>query len=330
VGAVRQGTLVRGRYRLLGLLGRGGMGEVWRGEDEALGRKVAIKCLRAGLDHHDPKVSELQRERFRREARVAAGLQHPGITVVHDFGEAEDGTPFLVMELVDGTDLDTVLDGLPGRRMPVAEAVRTGRQIASALAYTHARDVIHRDLKPPNLLRTADGGIKICDFGIARLAGTVGVTSRLGQSGSPVGTPKYMSPEQIDDGDVDASTDLYSFGCVLYELLTGAPPFAVGDPLVIMMNHAHTPPRPPSEVRPEIPAEVERLVLDLLAKRPEDRPPDAMSVLRRLNLAASPQRPAVPALPQWAARIGPVPVSLLRVLPEAPGVTALTCRWVRR
>ncbi|QMU76537.1 serine/threonine protein kinase [Streptacidiphilus sp. PB12-B1b] len=328
---MEQGTLVQGRYRLIGLLGRGGMGEVWRAEDEALGRQVAVKCLRAGLVQHDPGQAELQRERFRREARVAAGLQHPGVTVVHDFGDA-DGAPYLVMELLDGMDLGQVLDGLPGRRMPVSTAVDTARQIASALAYTHARDVIHRDLKPANLIRTTDGSIKICDFGIARLrgGGVGGPTSRLGGGASPVGSPPYMSPEQINSDDLDARSDLYSFGCVLYELLVGAPPFAVGDPLVIMLDHRDTPPRPPRELRPGIPEALERIVLALLAKDPEDRPADAMAVLRSLNAVAAPQPTQAGALPPWARAMGPVPVTLVRVTPEVRGVAELTRRWPRQ
>jgi len=325
---VEQGTLVQGRYRLLGLLGRGGMGEVWRAEDEALGRQVAVKCLRAGALQHDPGQARLQLERFRREARVAAGLQHPGITVVHDFGDA-GGAPYLVMELLDGRDLGQVLDDLPGRRMSLAEAVDTARQIASALAYTHARDVIHRDLKPANLIRTSDGGIKICDFGIARLRGAGGPTSRFANAGSPVGTPRYMSPEQINEDDLDARSDLYSFGCVLYELLVGAPPFTVGDPLVIMLDHRDTPPRPPRGLRPSIPEELERIVLSLLAKHPEDRPADAMAVLRALNAVAHPQRPRALPLPPWAREMGPVPVTLVRVTPEGRGVAELTRRWPR-
>ena len=324
---MEQGTLVQGRYRLLGLLGRGGMGEVWRAEDEALGRQVAVKCLRAGLVLHDPGQAELQRERFRREARVAAGLQHPGVTVVHDFGDA-GGAPYLVMELLDGRDLGQVLDGLPERRMAVAEAVDTARQIASALAYTHARDVIHRDLKPANLIRTSDGSIKICDFGIARMrGGGIGPTSRLGGGASPVGTPPYMSPEQINADDLDARSDLYSFGCVLHELLVGAPPFTVGDPLVIMLDHRDTPPRPPRELRPAIPEALERIVLALLAKDPEDRPADAMAVLRSLNALAAAPHPQAEALPPWARDMGPVPVTLVRVTPEARAVTELTRRW---
>ena len=329
-----EGTLIQGRYRLLGLIGRGGMGEVWRAEDEALGRAVAVKCLRAEAPHRNPRQAELMQERFRREARLAAGLQHSGITVVHDFGQAE-GAPYLVMELLDGSDLGAVLDAAPDRRLSLAEAISTARQIASALAYTHARDVIHRDLKPGNLIRTADGIVKICDFGIARLGGDTGLTSRLGGGAFPVGSPCYMSPEQIGGVDVDHRSDLYSFGCVLYELLVGAPPFAVGDPLVILLDHRDTAPRPPRELRPEIPRLLEDIVLDLLAKAPEDRPADAGAVLRRLDELNPAGRTGTIAqlrmpLPGWAVEMGPIPVSLVRVARETAAVAELTRHWIDR
>jgi serine/threonine-protein kinase len=332
---VDEGTLIQGRYRLLRLLGRGGMGEVWRAEDEALGRPVAVKCLRAAAPHRNPRQAELAQERFRREARLAAGLQHSGVTVVHDFGQSE-GVPYLVMELLDGSDLGALLDRAPDRRLPLAEVVSTARQISSALAYTHARDVIHRDLKPGNLIRTGDGSVKICDFGIARLGGDTGLTSRLGGGAFPVGTPYYMSPEQIAGTDVDHRSDLYSFGCVVYELLVGEPPFAVGDPLVILLDHRDTPPRPPTELRPEIPAGLERIVLDLLAKDPDDRPADAGEVLRRLDELNAPAPEPLRAgtltqfsvpLPDWAREMGPIPVSLVRVVREAPAVAELTRAW---
>jgi serine/threonine-protein kinase len=276
-------------------------------------------------------------ERFRREARLAAGLQHSGITVVHDFGQAE-GAPYLVMELLEGSDLGAVLEAAPDRRLSLADALSTARQIASALAYTHGRDVVHRDLKPGNLIRTTDGTVKICDFGIARLGGDIGLTSRLGGGAVPVGTPYYMSPEQIDGTDVDHRSDLYSFGCVLYELLVGAPPFSVGDPLVILLDHRDTPPRPPRELRPEIPRLLEGIVLDLLAKDPDDRPADAREVLRRLDELRSPDdwaagRTGTAAqggrtLPAWALEMGPIPVSLVRVVRESAAVAELTRSWV--
>ncbi|WP_240508287.1 serine/threonine-protein kinase, partial [Streptomyces ossamyceticus] len=161
-------TLVQGRYRLLDLIGRGGMGEVWRARDESLDRQVAVKCLKPVNTRQDQSVTGVLRERFRREARVAAGLQHRGVTVVHDFGES-DGALFLVMELLKGRNLSQLLEDNRHHPLPVAEVVEVAGQVASALAYTHRRGIVHRDLKPANIMRLTDGTVKICDFGIARL-----------------------------------------------------------------------------------------------------------------------------------------------------------------
>lgn len=337
------GTLIQGRYLLRGLLGRGGMGEVWRATDTALERDVAVKCVRPAVSRRDAATAELLEERFRREAKVAARLQHPGITVVHDFGE-DRGVLYLVMELLAGANLGTVLDGLPGRRMDVADAVSAGGQIASALAYTHAKDVVHRDLKPANVVRLPDGTVKICDFGIARLGGEMGLTRRATAAG-PLGSPHYMSPEQIAGEDVDHRSDLYSFGCVLYELLTGAPPFDLGDPWAIMLHHRDSPPEPLRAARPEVPDGLERLVLDLLAKSPDDRPQDADEAEARLagcGYAGPPAatRPRValtrasrgaepPALPAWAGVLAPAPLTngalATAAGPETP--PELLVRW---
>ncbi|MEY9845926.1 serine/threonine-protein kinase [Streptacidiphilus sp. MAP5-3] len=324
-----ENTLVQGRYRLLRRIGRGGMGEVWKAEDEFLGRQVAVKCLMPETAGRRGGASdELVKERFRREARLAAQLQHPGITVVHDSGEWS-GILFLVMELLHGEDLGALLNAARGRRLRPVEAIGIGRQIATALAYTHERGVIHRDLKPANLIRTVDGTVKICDFGIARLGTDLGFTARMGGSSFAIGTPFYMSPEQIEGTAVDERSDLYSFGCLLYELLLGHPPFHTGDPLVILLDHRDSPVPPPRAERPEIPDALERLVLDLLAKDPADRPADAHAVLARLDAAAEAAPGARGALPDWARGIGPVPVSLVRVVPEPPAVAALTRRWRR-
>ncbi|MFF2523318.1 serine/threonine-protein kinase [Streptomyces liangshanensis] len=285
--------LIQGRYRLLELIGRGGMGEVWRALDESLGRRVAVKCLKpVGLPQGDA-AGRVMRERFRREARVAAALQHRGVTVVHDFGE-HDGVLYLVMELLEGRDLGQLLEDNKRAPLPVAEVVDIAEQVADALAYTHEQGIIHRDLKPANIMRLTDGTVKICDFGIARLGRDLEQSSQLTGLGVAMGTPHYMSPEQIGAGAIDHRSDLYSLGCVLYEIATGAPPFDLEDAWSVLVGHRDTVPEPPRTHRPELPVFFERIVLDLLAKTPGERPADAGDLRRRLGAG---QRPALAYAP---------------------------------
>ncbi|BBB01747.1 putative serine/threonine protein kinase [Actinacidiphila reveromycinica] len=294
--------LIQGRYRLHELIGRGGMGEVWRALDESLGRRVAVKCLKPMGHSGDAGFTRVLQERFRREARVAAALQHRGITVVHDFGE-HDGLLFLVMELLDGRNLLQILDDARRHPLPVPDITDIAEQVAAALAYTHAQGVVHRDLKPANIMRLTDGAVKICDFGIARLGHDIGFTSRLTGTGVAMGTPHYMSPEQIGNSAVDQRSDLYSLGCVLYELATGHPPFDLGDAWSILVGHRDSAPPPPRAERPELPVDLERLILDLLAKDPEDRPQDAADVAGRLKAMSAAERASVRtggAVPDWA------------------------------
>ncbi|MFF0477085.1 tetratricopeptide repeat protein [Streptomyces sp. NPDC004284] len=317
--------LIQGRYRLHEVIGRGGMGEVWRATDEALGRGVAVKCLKPLGPQQDPQVLAVVRERFRREARVAAALQHRGITVVHDFGEYE-GVLFLVMELLEGRNLSQLLVSNDQHPLPVQDVVEIADQVADALAYTHRRGIVHRDLKPANIMRLRDGTVKICDFGIARLGTDMGFTSKLTGTGIAMGTPHYMSPEQIGGGgEIDHRSDLYSLGCVLYELATGAPPFDLGDSWAILIGHRDTVPSPPRALRAELPDYFDRIVVDLLAKAPEERPADAGDLRRRIvsgrfgtgSFPPPAETPARPALPPTV----PMPV------PEAPA--APTPAWVR-
>ncbi|NEC69809.1 serine/threonine-protein kinase, partial [Streptomyces sp. SID9727] len=297
--------LIQSRYRLLDLIGRGGMGEVWRARDEALGRQVAVKCLKPMSGRHDEDHTRIVRERFRREARVAAALQHRGVTVVHDFGEYE-GVLYLVMELLDGRNLSQLLEDNEQHPLPVDDIVDIAEQVADALGYTHQQGIVHRDLKPANIMRLSDGTVKICDFGIARPGHGIPVTSRLTGVGIAMGTPHYMSPEQISGGQVDHRSDLYSLGCVLYEIATGAPPFDLEDSWGILVGHRDTPPEPPRSHRAELPRFFDRVVLDLLAKTPEERPADAHDLRRRIAVGRTGEQP----FPGPAGEAQPAPAVL--------------------
>lgn len=211
------------RYELVEAVGRGGMGEVWRATDRELGRTVAVKVLPPELTRH-----EEFRVRFRREARTVASLNHRNIAVLHDVGEdtTDDGTtPFLVMEFIEGRTLTAALtDGA----FTVVRALAVARDIADALAHSHAQGLIHRDIKPSNVMLTSEGGIKVLDFGIAKVVAET--TTRLTATGMTVGTPAYLSPEQLTGRPVDGRSDQYSTGCLLYELLTGRPRSAATPP----------------------------------------------------------------------------------------------------
>ena len=277
---MQAGTELAGRYVLEQVLGSGAMGDVWRGTDRQLERPVAVKVMRDRLA--DPR-------RFQREARIAARLQHPGITVVHDVG-THDGQPFIVMELLHGSDLAAILGRAPGRRLPVETAVSLIVQAATALQVAHSAHIIHRDLKPANLFRQDSGLLKICDFGVARI---VDATDGLTTAGYAIGTALYMSPEQCEgETQIDGRSDLYSLGCVLHELLTGRPPFPRGKAREIMNQHMNTPPTSLRTLRPDIPNELDTIVLTMLAKKPDDRPDDADGLAATLLAALRPGAPA--------------------------------------
>jgi eukaryotic-like serine/threonine-protein kinase len=273
VTALSAGTPV-GRYRLDELVSRGGMGEVWRAYDATLGRSVAVKLLHEGVtDRGD-------RERFLREARAAAQLSHPNIVSIFDVGEW-NGRPFLVMELLNGR---TLAEELADRGPLPLEAVRDlGAQAAAGLSAAHAAGIVHRDIKPSNLVHTQDGTLKLVDFGIARVLDEA--STRLTATGTIVGTAAYLAPEQARGLASDTRTDLYALGCVLYQLLSGRTPF-VGGPTEVMYAHLYTTPEPPSLLRPDVPPDLEAMVLAMLAKDPDLRPQDAAGV--RSTLLASP------------------------------------------
>ncbi|MEU8435817.1 serine/threonine-protein kinase [Streptomyces sp. NPDC029216] len=294
---MRAGERLAGRYRLDVRLGQGGIGEVWRGFDVHLGRAVAVKVL-LEFDASDELLG-----RFRREAAIGARLQHPGITVVHDIGQHENRL-FIVMELLEGEDLAHRLARTPGTGLPLPEALDLGLQAVEALSAAHAQKVVHRDLKPANLfLLTTDGRLKICDFGIARTADSTG---GLTVTGRVFGTPAYMAPEQWRGEHVDARCDLYALGCVLFALLTGAPPFPVAEQAWVLLN-AHLNETPPAldSVRPGLPADLVELVASLLAKDPAERP-DAPATASRLRALLGPAPAPVPAVAPVAVA-APVP-----------------------
>jgi serine/threonine protein kinase len=273
------GDVLAGRYRLLTLLGRGGAGEVWQAEDTVLARQVAVKLLRR-LDG-DPMDAV---ERFRAEAQAAARLMHPNVVATYDVGAADEHV-FLVMELVSGPDLAQLMRnaGLPSGKL-VADIATQG---ARALDAAHAAGIVHRDVKPGNLLLAPDGTLKITDFGIAKGAGTetTGV-------GVLLGTASYVSPEQVRGQPATPASDWYSFGCVLYELLTGKPPFTGPTVDSVMRQHLETAPEPIG--RADVEPALANLVLQLLAKDPADRPSSAAGVTALLT--APPNTQVLPFL----------------------------------
>ncbi|MBV2152802.1 Stk1 family PASTA domain-containing Ser/Thr kinase [Kitasatospora sp. SUK 42] len=249
-----------GRYELGGVLGRGGMAEVYLAHDTRLGRSVAVKTLRADMAR-DPSFQA----RFRREAQSAASLNHPAIVAVYDTGEDYiDGIsiPYIVMEYVEGSTLRELLHS--GRRLLPERALEMTIGILQALEYSHRAGIVHRDIKPANVMLTRQGNVKVMDFGIARAMGDAGMT--MTQTSAVIGTAQYLSPEQAKGEQVDARSDLYSTGCLLYELLTVRPPFVGDSPVAVAYQHVREEPQPPSVFDPEVRPEIDAIVLKALAK----------------------------------------------------------------
>jgi serine/threonine-protein kinase len=265
--------IIAGRYELGERLGSGGMATVYLAEDRTLDRQVAVKVLDERYAS-DPSFVE----RFRREASAAAGLGHPNIVAVYDRGEAE-GTYYIVMEYIDGPDLKEVIRARAP--LPPEEAVGYARQILAALEAAHRRGIVHRDIKPQNVMVGEDGRLKVTDFGIARAGAETGMT----EAGSVIGTAQYLSPEQARGDDVTPSSDCYAAGIVLYEMLTGRVPFDGERPVTVAMKQIHEPPVPPRTFERAIPAALEEVVLVSLAKRPAERFADADEMSRALAAA---------------------------------------------
>ncbi|MEU9474350.1 Stk1 family PASTA domain-containing Ser/Thr kinase [Streptomyces sp. NPDC048191] len=254
-----------GRYELGQVLGRGGMAEVYLAHDTRLGRTVAVKTLRADLAR-DPSFQA----RFRREAQSAASLNHPAIVAVYDTGEDYiDGVsiPYIVMEYVDGSTLRELLHS--GRKLLPERAMEMTIGILQGLEYAHRNGIVHRDIKPANVMLTRNGQVKVMDFGIARAMGDAGMT--MTQTAAVIGTAQYLSPEQAKGEQVDARSDLYSTGCLLYELLTVRPPFVGDSPVAVAYQHVREEPQPPSVFDPEITSEMDAIVLKALVKDPNYR-----------------------------------------------------------
>ncbi|MGN9810751.1 serine/threonine-protein kinase [Micromonospora sp. BQ11] len=311
-GGVRDGAQLLGeRYRLIEQLGAGGMSVVWRGYDEVLGRQVAVKVLASRL-----ASDRAFRHRIRVEAQAAARLCHPNITNVYDYGESVQAgltVPYVVMELVDG---ESLTGRLRRGKLPWREAVSIGAEVASALATAHARGVVHRDVTPGNVMITATG-VKVVDFGISALVGE----KEKGPDGTLLGTPAYLAPERLDNGDVSPATDVYAVGLLLYRMLTGRLPWQAETTTQMLRAHMYTEPEPMPPVA-GLPDEVRDLTYRCLAKRPADRPTTA-EVARTLAEAAG----MIPAVPVSPAPVGGHPAELANagttILPWSVGTDAL-------
>ncbi|GGY39015.1 serine/threonine-protein kinase [Streptomyces tanashiensis] len=307
------GRVIGGRYELSTVIGQGGMGQVWTAYDGRLDRRVAVKLLRPATMTGPATAAEELRRRFVRECRVTAQVDHPGLVTVHDAGSDGDDL-YLVMQYVEGADLaDHLAEHDP---YPWEWAVSVAAQLCAVLAAVHAVPIVHRDLKPRNVMIRPDGALTVLDLGVASVLDTD--TTRLTQTGSPIGSPAYMAPEQAMGGAVGPSTDLYALGVLLHELLSGNVPFAGSTALGVLHRHLYEPPAPLRQLRPEVPEALEALVLRLLAKDPQARPSGAHEVYEHL----------LPLLPARGAPAGPMDPTRPFLRPHAPWPDRATPRAV--
>ncbi|WP_073498786.1 serine/threonine-protein kinase [Actinacidiphila paucisporea] len=287
-------------------LGHGGMGQVWRAHDELLQRDLAVKILPFAAS------DEVARERFRVEARAAARVVHPQVVTVYDY-EVDGDAAYLIMELVDGGHLGEELAA--HGPMDPARVLDIGAQVARGLDTAHQHGVVHRDIKPSNLLLAEDGTVKIADFGIARLLDDSAAALTL--TGQVLGTSLYLAPERARGQAAGPASDVYALGCVLYELLTGRPPFDEHSAVAALLRHVETPPIPPSALRPGTPPGVERCLLEMLVKDPEQRPPASQvaSWCRSAILAEQQVTDQEPPAATCTATV-PLPVAESAYVPE--------------
>ncbi|MGH9788754.1 MAG: serine/threonine-protein kinase, partial [Candidatus Acidiferrales bacterium] len=302
-------------YRIVEKLGGGGMGVVYKAEDTKLGRLVALKFLPEGM-----ATDREAAKRFEREARAASALDHPNICTIFEIGE-HNGQPFIAMQYLEGLTLKHCIGGRP---LKSAELLDLAQQLTQALAAAHSKGIVHRDLKPANIFVTAEGRLKVLDFGLAKLlprADDVTASATLTEAGAAPGTLPYMAPEQLRGQPVDARTDIYAYGCVLYEMATGQRPFRADLATELSSDILNKTPVMPVRLNPDVPAELERIILKCLEKAPENRFQSAKELgvdLRRLFTAS-----AVPHAPSPAAPAAGIPVSPRQV----PGGSA---RWLLR
>ncbi|MEU5715501.1 protein kinase [Streptomyces sp. NPDC020403] len=299
------GRVIAGRYELATLLGQGGMGQVWTAYDQRLDRRVAVKLLRPDrvTGPSDSAAADELRRRFVRECRVTAQVDHPGLVTVHDAGSDGDDL-YLVMQYVEGADLaDHLAEHDP---YPWPWAVAVAAQLCAVLSAVHAVPIVHRDLKPRNAMVKPDGTVTVLDLGVASVLDSD--TTRLTHTGSPIGSPAYMAPEQAMGGAVGPYTDLYALGVLLHELLSGDVPYAGSTALGVLHRHLYEPPLPVRHLRPEVPEPLEALVLRLLAKDPQHRPASAQEVYEALR----------PLLPTRGAPAGPLDPTRPFLRPQAP------------